>query len=42
MPLAGAFVLKDVGMLGGMEEGIPKPRIWWFDTCELTTYVAEQ
>lgn len=37
----GGFVLKGVGMLGGMEESIAKLRIWWFDTCELSTSVVE-
>lgn len=34
MSLAGGPVPKDVGMLGGVEEGTTKPRIWGFYSCE--------
>ena len=36
------FVLKNVGVLGGMDEGIAKVRIWWSGTCERSTSLVGQ
>lgn len=40
--MAGRFLLEDVGMLGGMEEGTTKARIGCFDTCELSPSVVDR